>query len=178
MYDDSDIKIVGDKPSDFINKHNMNANEETLTSEEIADARKLGEILALHFLKESQTIVSNEDDDSQMLLQRKLLLSFTVTVALDKFCRSDAISGISQKSFLDKIKKESPDLYSACSDTGAFSFYYLAYRRKNDIERRMGQTFAMLCSHDGDPIYQELGEALYCWFSSVVKTEAEKFKLN
>ena len=47
-----------------------------------------------------------------------------------------------------------------------------------DIERRMGQTFAMLCSHDGDPIYQELGEALYCWFSSVVKTEAEKLKLN
>ena len=62
-------------------------------------------------------------------------------------------------------------------DNGAFSFYYLAYRRGSEVERRIGQTFAMLCSHDGDPIYQELGEALYCWFLSVVKEEAENLKI-
>ena len=55
-----------------------------------------------------------------------------------------------------------------------FSFYYLAFRRGNDVERRIGQTFAMLCSHDGDPIYQELGEALYCWFLSEVKASAKE----
>jgi len=45
------------------------------------------------------------------------------------------------------------------------------------VERRIGQTFAMLCSHDGDPIYQELGEALYCWFLSVVRDAAEEYNI-
>jgi hypothetical protein len=34
----------------------------------------------------------------------------------------------------------------------------------------------MLCSHDGDPIYQELGEALYCWFYSVVERTVKELK--
>ena len=64
--------------------------------------------------------------------------------------------------------------HNTSGDTGAFSFYYLAFRRGGEIDRRIGQTFAMLCSHDGDPIFQELGEALYCWFLSVVKTAAKE----
>ena len=36
----------------------------------------------------------------------------------------------------------------------------------------------MLCSHDGDPVYQELGEALYCWFLSAVRKTATELALR
>ncbi len=177
MFDDSDMKIVGNRPSETVKSTN-NTNTDNLTPEEIKAAKELGLIIAEKFLSESDAITPTDSDDSQMLLQRKLLLSFTVSVSLDEFCRSDSISGIAEKSFLDKIKSISTELYNSCSDTGAFSFYFLAYRRQDDVERRIGQTFAMLCSHDGDPIFQELGETLYCWFSSVVKAATEKLNLQ
>lgn len=177
MFDDSDMKIVGKSFSDG-EKNIGNLQNDNLTPIEINCAKELGLIIAEKFLDESNVISSADNDDSQMLIQRKLLLSFTVSVALDEYCKNDSIAGIAEKSFLDKIKSVSHELYLSCCDTGAFSFYYLAYRRKDDIERRIGQTFAMLCSHDGDPIFQELGETLYCWFSSVVKNATEKLNLQ
>ncbi len=104
-----------------------------------------------------------------MTVQRRLLLSFTATIGFAEYAENDDLDGVAQKSFLDTLKMEDKGLYETAQDTGAFSFYYLAFRRGGDTVRRIGQTFAMLCSHDGDPIYQELGEALYCWFLSVVK---------
>ncbi len=177
MFDDSDMKIVGDRPSESV-KNNSIAAGDDLSPAEVNAAKELGIIIAEKFLSESDAITAPDGDDSQMLLQRKLLLSFTISVSLDEYCKNDSISGIAEKSFLDKVKSISQELYLSCSDTGAFSFYYLAYRRKDDIERRIGQTFAMLCSHDGDPIFQELGETLYCWFSSVVKAATEKLNLQ
>ncbi len=173
--DDFDIKIAGDKPSKSINVQAENPEE--ISPLQIENAKQLGKILAEKFMHETEKIAADGNDE-QMLFQRKLLLSFTVTVALDEFCVNDSISGIAQKSFLDSVRKESLDIYKTCSDTGAFSFYYLAYRRENDIDRRIGQTFAMLCSHDGDPIFQELGEALFCWFSAVVKKETANLNFS
>ena len=112
-----------------------------------------------------------------MIIQRRMLLSFTATVGFEQLSTDDTLSGIAQKSFLDTVKKADAELYRTCEDTGAFSFYYLAFRRGGDTDRRIGQTFAMLCSHDGDPIYQELGEALYCWFLSIVKKSAKEFDI-
>lgn len=178
MFDDSDIKIAGNKPSESIDDSDSLNVDENPTSDEVNKCHTLGRAIAEQFLKEVTVPFMDENDDPQMSLQRKLLLSFTVTVGLDKFCRDDTVSGIAQKSFLDTVKKLSPALFVACNDTGAYSFYYLAFRRGNDVERRMGQTFAMLCSHDGDPIYQELGETLYCWFMSVVKEQVENLGLN
>lgn len=178
MFDDSDVKIVGAKPSETVKKHMGEYSDELLPKELVERCKALGSNLALKFLKSIDSVFVDDKTDSQMLIQRSLLLSFTINVVLDEYCVNDTVSGIAVKSFLDTLAKESPQIYESCCDTGAFSFYYLAYRRRIDIERRIGQTFAMLCAHDGDPIYQELGEALYCWFVSVVKGEIEKFNLN
>lgn len=171
MFEDADIKIAGEKPSESVKR---NAEKKSANIEKIsafaATGKKLGEVVAKEFIKAgSNSFSETEDYDSYMVMQRMLLLSFTVTVGLESFCENDTVSGIAQKTFLDVLRREAPDLYSYTSDTGAFSFYYLAYRRGTDVIRRIGQTFAMLCSHDGDPIYQELGETLYCWFYSVIE---------
>lgn len=175
MFDDKDIKIAGNRPSDSVKRNRLSAQTDDLVPEAmLSAAKKLGEQIADEFSAASNAYSDAvEDADADMFVQRILLLSFTVTVTLENCLVNDAVAGIAQKSFLDSVKKKYKDIYRYTSDTGSFTFYYLAYRRGNDIERRMGQTFAMLCAHDGDPIYQELGEVLYCWFSSVIKGLAE-----
>lgn len=179
MFDDKDIKIAGNKPSASIKLNNLSASfDDVVPQSVVTSAKKLGEQIADEFSSASNAYSDAvEDADVDMFVQRILLLSFTVTATLENELVSDAVAGIVLKSFLDSVKKKYNDIYQYTSDTGSFTFYYLAYRRGNDIERRIGQTFAMLCAHDGDPIYQELGEVLYCWFTSVIKDMAKEFSL-
>ena len=173
---DNDIKIAGDKPSVDVKRNSMaDSNAQKPNSENIKLAKKIGKDVAENFIEDANSSSENSNGDYEMLLQRRLLLSFTATVGFEQYIEDDTLSGMAQKSFLDTLKKNNSELYKSSSDTGAFSFYYLAYRRGQDTERRMGQTFAMLCSHDGDPIFQELGEALYCWFSSIVRKTVKQY---
>ncbi|MBQ6714549.1 MAG: hypothetical protein IJN15_03260 [Clostridia bacterium] len=173
---DNDMKIVGDKPSRDVKLNRaLAAGDLQIDKEQVNMAKKIGEAVAEEFSAAVDSYVQGDEKDFELQIQRRLLLSFTATVGFEEYL-PDALAGMAQKSFLDKLKEISAELYATSSDTGAFSFYYLAYRRGLDIERRIGQTFAMLCSHDGDPIFQELGEALYCWFLSVVKKTVEKYK--
>lgn len=167
---DQDIKIAGDKPSEDIKRNNaaksMQAN---IDADAKRRAKEVGKAVAKAFVNEAATAFHTEKDNFELILQRCVLLSFTATVGFEQYLGDDSLSGIAQKSFLDNLKKLDSELYGISSDMGAFSFYYLAFRRGNETERRIGQTFAMLCSHDGDPIFQELGEAIYCWFLSQIR---------
>lgn len=176
MFDlDNDMKIAGDKPSVDVKR---NAEKEAFAQNTVAraeNAKLAAREVARQFIADADQSMSEEFSDYEMILQRRLLLSFTATVSFEEYIKDDTLCGIAQKSFLDALSGHSRELYQSSSDMGAFSFYYLAFRRGGDIERRIGQTFAMLCSHDGDPIFQELGEALYCWFSSVVKKAVNEY---
>ncbi len=177
---DIDVKIAGDKPSRDV-KRNLSANAlgNNITKAESERAKKFGKAVAEKFISDTQiTAFKEQNNNLEMMLQRRMLLSFTATIGFELYSGNDVICGIAQKSFLDTVKKEDNTLYCTEDDTGAFSFYYLAYRRGGEVDRRIGQTFAMLCSHDGDPIYQELGEALYCWFLSEVKNQAEELGIK
>lgn len=174
MFLDEDIKIAGDKPSIDVKKNlNSSAEGQKISDEIQKKAEQWGRDVALEFIADANENPPSEEIGNDILIQRRLLISFTATVGFEEFAPDDTVAGIAQKSFLDTLKDKDDKLYKTSTDTGAFSFYYLVFRRGFDLERRMGQTFAMLCSHDGDPIYQELGEALYCWFLSVVKKSAE-----
>lgn len=178
MYSDIDIKIAGDKPSKDINRNSLRAeSQKNIDKVQVNNARSWGKAVALNFINNANEAVSDGTSNLEMIIQRRMLLSFTATVGFEQLSTDDTLSGIAQKSFLDTVKKADAELYRTCEDTGAFSFYYLAFRRGGDTDRRIGQTFAMLCSHDGDPIYQELGEALYCWFLSIVKKSAKEFDI-
>lgn len=169
VFNDSDIKIAGDKPSLDVKKNKNSPAGDGSYSVDKHKARQWGEAVAREFIKDAKNNPLSDECDYEMTVQRRLLLSFTATVGFEQFSPDDSFCGIAQKSFLDTVKKQEPSLCETAQDTGAFSFYYLAFRRGGDTVRRIGQTFAMLCSHDGDPVYQELGEALHCWFLSVVK---------
>ena len=168
MFEDTDIKIFGEK------KLPQKEEVANIPKEKIEKAKNIGKSVAEIYIADYKNQQEELSADTEFLNERILLLSFTATAGFEEYIGDDTLIGFAQKSFLDAVRSESDELYRASSDTGAFSFYYLAFRRDNEIERRIGQTFAMLCSHDGDPIFQELGEALFCWFSSKVRSIVEE----
>ncbi len=170
LTDDLDVKIAGDKPSEDVRRNRAKTVQNSSVSpQQVEGAKAVGQIVAQSFITDAEASSDEEFRDFDLILQRRLLLSFTATASFEQYISDDTLVGVAQKSFLDTLNKHDSELYKTSSDTGAFSFYYLAFRRGSEVDRRIGQTFAMLCSHDGDPIFQELGEALYCWFSSVVR---------
>ena len=132
-------------------------------------ARELGVALVKEVLGNLNTFALEDEDKSNddMAVQRGILMIFAATVAIENKISSSIVAQAAKNGFNRELEAKAPELYKAVGDTGAFSFYYLAYRRGTEVDRRIGQTFAMLCSHDGDPIFHELGEAIYCWFSSL-----------
>lgn len=179
---DEYVKIAGQNPSDSIRRekfHNADEAAEEFTREtengNIDKARIFGIRTAKKFIECIENPIGEEDtQDESLKTQRTVLLAFSAFARFEEFYPSQVVSDISQSSFLKYISEENPELYVLVKDSGSLSFYYLAYRRGLEIDRRIGQTFAMLCMHDGDLIYQELGEALYCWFSSVVDSIARE----
>ncbi len=176
MHSDNDMKIAGDKPSvDVVKNAELSALKNQISSEKLKLAQNWGADVADKFNKAiNENSMGSRESNHEMLEQRRILLSFAATIGFETLVDDDALGGLAQKHFLDIVSKQDLKHYISAKDNGAFSFYYLAFRRGTDIERRIGQTFAMLCSHDGDPIYQELGEALYCWFLSEIKASAKE----
>ena len=169
MLEDKDIKIASDKPSVDIKKRKTEM-ESAHNHKSTAMGKALGREVAEKFIEAiNNQALGGETDNAELLLQRQILLSFAAISGFERFCEDSDYLSASKRAFLEHLKNDNPELYAGATDNGALSFYYLAFRRGGEVERRIGQTFAMLCSHDGDPVYHELGEALYCWFTSVVK---------
>lgn len=180
MCQDHDMKIVGEKPSDDVKKNkelfgDVTEYEREKANGNIKKAKVLGAALAEEFVSvcKKDELTISENDSESLITQKVLLLSFTVMAGLEEFCPNITIANAARTAFFDELHVLDKDLFEKSSDTGAFSFYYLSFRRGTEVDRRVGQTFAMLCSHDGDPIYQELGEALYCWFLSIVQKQVK-----
>ena len=176
MFQDSDMKIVGEKPSSDVKKNielygDIVVYDKEKANGNIKKAKELGAVLATEFVSvcKKDELTISENDSESLITQKVLLLSFTVMAGLEEFCPNITIANAARSAFFDELHNLDEGLFEKSSDTGAFSFYYLSFRRGTEVDRRVGQTFAMLCSHDGDPIYQELGEALYCWFLSTVQ---------
>ena len=180
---DEDIKIASigkDKPKR--NEHEIVLDEYTRETAKgnTEKAKLLGKTLAQEVVSrlDSFPMDENEESDEAMTVQRGIMMTFAAIIALEENIPSEVVHQTAENSFNSELEKISPDIYKAVGDSGAFSFYYLAYRRGTEVVRRMGQTFAMLCSHDGDPVYQELGEAIYCWFKSFAEKKCNQSGIN
>lgn len=178
---DDDIKIAGENPSSSLKSEDNDAVYRELDSAKksgsLEKAKQLGKALANKILHPDEDLTLGMDEN-EIPVQRANLLAFTAAVVFEKRCSNSVISTAARRAFFDEIKAENRAFYDALSDEGVFSFYYLAYRRGGDVVRRIGQTYAMLCGKDGDALYQELGEALYCHFVELIKNEIECLGLS
>ena len=174
MFEDKDIKIA-ENLSQIKMKPSSKSNDVNIDHKSVELGTALGNEIAMKYIDALTTQGPGVGVGSEeMLLQRQILLSFAAISGFERFCENSEYVSASKNAFFRYLKKNTPQFYPGATDNGALSFYYLAFRRGGEVERRVGQTFAMLCSHDGDPVYQELGEALYCWFTSIVKNTQNK----
>ncbi len=182
LCEDQDMKIVGSLPTKAENDSDAVAEEFAREKESgvLDRAKELGRRMVAEYKSAGGEFAfgADENEDANLSLQRQVLLAFVVTVGIDRYCASPLAAQTAHQRFFNDLKKDAPELYRELNENGAISFYYLAYRRGGEVERRMGQTFAMLCARDGDPVYQELGEALYCWFMSVVEQKSRELGLT
>lgn len=178
MIEDKDIKIA----ESFTSRDKKIAEQTdnfSLDHKSVELGQKLGTDIAIQYIKALTTQGPGVGEGTEeMLLQRQILLSFAAISGFERFCGNPEYIAAAKNAFFSYLKINNPEFFPGATDNGALSFYYLAFRRGGEVERRVGQTFAMLCSHDGDPVYQELGEALYCWFTSTVKNAENKLSNN
>lgn len=107
---DIDIKIAGEKPSQEIKKRReVSLQPEELKKDDIKSAREWGAVVARKFIDDAQdNAKGTEPDNSEMIIQRRLLLSFTATVGFEQFCSDDALCGIAQKELYRYREKSRP----------------------------------------------------------------------
>lgn len=181
--DDSDIKIAGKEPapddnSDAINEANeLNALKK---SGDVAKANELGSILSRKFLDADGVSSFGEDSEESEAVktQRRLLLAFTAVHVVKESLSNDIIRDIVIKSFYDSLKNAMPDFYEELMKSGSFSFYTLCVRRGGEVEKYIGETFAMLCSKEKDNVYKDFGTALYLRFVDVSHKAVDSFNLK
>lgn len=181
MFDDRDMKIAGDKPSRTIGR---NSQPDSLSPAELAMQRELLDRAGLLGAALAGTVCDMQEefelvgeDMSDAIVQRRLLRCFAVPFALDKYAVNALISRTALNAFYNTLKRLDVAFYDDLNNNGAFSFYFLAGRSTGDAVRRIGQTFAMLCSHDGDPVFQELGETLFCRYVALVRAQIDEYSL-
>lgn len=174
--DDSDIRIAGHEPrrpeddpmTDVreLERHKHNGNLEK--------ARALGEELARRILNEDGDPAFGRDpsESDELRRQRRMLLAFVVDAAVRQDISSQVLGQVVLREFTEKVKNSLPAFYEDISSSGSFSFYYVSLRRDSDdapkAEDAMGQTFAMLVGKEHDPVFEELGTALYLHFHDIV----------
>ena len=103
LTDDLDVKIAGDKPSEDVRRNkNATVQNSSVSSEQIKAAKAIGKAVANSFIRDAETEVDEEFRDFDMIVQRRLLLSFTATAGFEKYIGNDTLDGIAQKSFTSK----------------------------------------------------------------------------
>lgn len=170
FYDDSDMKIASAQPSKQI-KESKRAAEAAENFDlhrdngNLARAQRLGatfvcEIKALNPGADGSMFRISEAGE-QYAMQSKLLVMFSFVVGMEAFIPDKLLVRTALNVFYDSLKKEEPVLYDKMSSSGAFSFYYLEYRRGGDPYRNVSKAFAMLCGKDGVDDYVKNGEEIF-----------------
>lgn len=151
LEDDRDMKIAGD---DFepVNEAGADVGHEAQLLEQEKENGNL-----------------SRTDDSALLTQRRILLSFAVEVGLDALLPNSLTAQTAQDIFYNSLRVTAPRFYDDLQASGAFSFYYLCVRDGRQVEEKVGETFASLCGKKDDPAYARMGQELFRRFSGQVR---------
>lgn len=160
---DEDIKIFHPKKTDGAGGDLMHLAALTdiyRRNGNMDKAVKLGEKFAAivpeeEFPRDAAKLQNNE------LVQLRSLMSFSAQVALQKYMPHSMLATQAVNAMFEKLKEDSPGMFMNISDGTSFTFYYLALRKKENIEEEIGKSFAMLCDRDNDDYFINLGSKVY-----------------
>lgn len=108
-----------------------------------------------------------------VLYQIMVVMIFAAEVALQLQLSSELLATTASNALHDSLRNNRGDFYRNISDGAAFSFYYLAVKKGGDIERNIGEAFAMLCSVDDNESFIEAGQTVYRLTMEAISAEIE-----
>lgn len=102
----------------------------------------------------------------------RVLLTFTAEYAVRKYISSDTLADAVSTSMYDYLKTEESGYYANISDGSAFTFYLLALKKSGNIERNIGEQFALRCGISNDE-YVNFGAEIFSkaldFFSKIIE---------
>lgn len=171
-FDDSDIKIAGDHPSEQVAK-----NKAQPLQEDIADllhinrengnldkARELGKRLATDICN----FRTSQKYSEQTVLEMKTLWAFVIDYGFGKLLPNSIVSQTASNEFMMAIKNIDEEFYDYIQIAGSYSRYVLHSRKSDDLSERIGKSFAEFALHEGDRSWTEKGGQLFDnWFDAL-----------
>ena len=174
-YDDSDIKIAGDKPSESI--ENSKSTDMIVRHEAQRDAGNIEKAAELGALMASEVLSWTGSSIGQTFLtDEQMLFVFASTVGFDLYTSERVLAVTALTEFYKELEKQSPEFYQKVSGSPSFSFYYICMKDKENMLSCIGETFAMLCGRENYPALIDKGCSLYERFLLVVKNHAESLE--
>lgn len=146
-----DVKLAGDNPSEQI-RASRRADDKWdvyLQNGNIARAQKIGATLGGIIAG----IHSEDENEDTAVCLRPVLKAFASVAAIESGLPDKLLVRVALNVFYDVIKKENPHLYEKMGSSGAFTFFYLAWRRPGDRYHHVAETFAMLAGQTDDADY-------------------------
>ncbi len=162
-----------------MNAHRANGNLEK--------AKALGQRLAtITPSMDSDGIVINLKDvlpqkflSQDILYQIKVLLVFAAESILQIELPVSQLATTAINALYDSLGKTAPGFYKNISDGAAFTFYYLALKKGGDINKNIGEAFAMLCSvQKTSDSFVAAGETVWKIAVDTVENEIKKIKFE
>lgn len=179
MHDDSDMKIAGQEYREELRSpvdHEIDRLYERHRScGNITRAQRLGASLAEYMVSNAagengvaaDCVVLPPSADARVALHVQLLSIFALVTGVENSMPDKLLTRACLNVFYDSLKKERPHLYDAMSASGAFSFYYLNYRRGGSGSiTGIASDFAMLCGSRDDKELYDLGLSVFQRFNS------------
>lgn len=108
------------------------------------------------------------------LYQLRALMVFSAQYSLCRFLEQAVLSTEAVNSLYNEIRKLSEGFYANVTDGSSFTFYFLAVRRKREVEKQIGDSFAMLCDKEKDARYAVLGTNTFNVVQKLVFESIEK----
>lgn len=178
--DDSDMKIAGREPKEDTGAAvitEVNALKIQRENGNVDKANRLGAELCGKFIDKDgiSAFGSDKAEPAVLTTQRRLLLAFAVDTTVENTVKNSILRDVIIKSFYDNLKMALPSFYEDLNKSGSFSFYTLCVRRGVDIEKYIGDTFAMLAGKEGDKLMAEFGKALYLEFIDVINKTVNSY---
>ncbi len=168
--DDSDMKIVPEKPSEIFDSSEGAANAfvREKSNGNMEKARLLGIQFAQELTAKSKGVTlfgAGEFDNSHTIKQRKVMFAYIVNKVIEDIAPNSIVTQSALSAFYDTIQETSPEIYQMITDTAAYSLYILSDRAAPDDPCAIGRVFAQLCGKEGDPVFVRYGCELAGYFT-------------
>ena len=185
-FEDDDIKIFTPAA-----KNNADVDQDVIATMEALDrerqngnvnkARVIGKHLSKLFIDEVNRLDSlpEEFQGSKVRQNTGVLFLFSAETALNMFLPTNTLATIAISALNDRLEDRKSDLFRNVYESPAYSFYYLNIRKgSEDIPNDIGSAYAMLCSHENDPAFIEMGSSLYNMVLDEVESDVKKAKFQ